>query len=62
MDLSEVKAAIFRKTIVKHKDIKYTITGCIMRFGDGEWYYQLELHDLMVSSVIIAKLDDVELL
>jgi len=48
------------KTIVLHDGIKYYITGYTQRITDnGEFYYELELHDLKANSVTIANITKV---
>jgi hypothetical protein len=61
MTLQEVKPAMTAQTRVIHRGIEYYITGCTMRLRGGEWYYQLELHDLRANSVTIADIKNVEL-
>lgn len=61
MELVQVKQAILYKSMVKHQDVNYYITACIMRLINNAWYYQLELHDLNANAVVIANMEMVEL-
>ena len=61
MQLTEIKPAIANRIIVSYKGTDYYVTGCIARFQDSEWIYQLELHDLKANSVTIAKMNEVEI-
>jgi hypothetical protein len=61
MNLSDVKPAIANRTAVTYNGISYYVTACVMRLCSGEWYYQLELHDLKVNSITIADLKKVNI-
>ena len=61
MQLADIKPAIANRIIVSYKGTDYYVTGCIARFQDSEWIYQLELHDLKANSVTIARIEEVEI-
>lgn len=63
MKLEEVKPNLNKK--VKYKDSAgaYELTACILRKNGNGIYYQAELLDVRCgNSVIICKLEDVEVL
>ena len=59
MDLTEVKKAMRTKQTVNEH---YYISGCMLRYNEreGKFYYQAELHEKDINSVIIARLEDVK--
>lgn len=59
MDLNEVKQAMRTRQTVNSK---YYISGCMLRYNEreGKFYYQAELHEKGINSVIIARLEDVK--
>lgn len=61
MKIDQVKSAMLSKSLATYCNLNYHITGCIMRICENAWYYQLELHDLKANSVIIARIEDVEI-
>ena len=59
MDLSEVKNAMRTKQTVNEH---YYISGCMLRYNERnkQFYYQAELHEKGINSVILARLEDVK--
>ncbi len=62
MELTEVKKNLNKVVFVKnqHLDDTYILTGCIIRKDkNGEFYYSVELKDLRLNSIAIARLEDI---
>lgn len=66
MTIAEVKNNLGKPVSFSNKKLfiesaMYILTGCILRKGDKEFYYQAELTDVRNNkSVIICKLDEIE--
>lgn len=60
MKLDQVKKIMSDKVKVKYMGNEYYITACIMRIYQNRWYYQLELMDMNLNSVVIANMEMVE--
>ena len=61
MELSEVKQAIAKKTVITWDGGNYYVTACILRIRDNRWYYYLELQDHQANSVVIVPMEDINL-
>jgi hypothetical protein len=59
MDLSEVKQAMRTQQTVNGR---YYVSGVMLRYDTKteQFYYQAELHEKDVNSLVIAKLEDVK--
>lgn len=66
MTISEVKNNLGKPVRFSNKKLfiesaMYILTGCILRKGDKEFYYQAELTDVRNNkSVIICRFDEIE--
>ena len=66
MTLEEVKSNLGKPVRFSNKKLfiestMYILTGCILRKGDKDFYYQAELTDVRNSkSVLICRLDEIE--
>lgn len=60
MKIEEVKKYIARNIKIDYQGGRYTVTACILRIWNGQWYYQLELKEVGVNSVLIVAMDKVE--
>lgn len=59
METAEIKR--YLNQIVLYKGNKYRFTGAIFRKTEKEYHYQAELTSLNANSLIICKLEDVEI-
>ena len=62
MDISQVKKYLNRQVVYGGK--AYTLVGCIIRRStkENKFIYQAELQDsLAINSLVVCKLDDVEI-
>lgn len=61
MTLEEVKSNMNKA--VKYKDsTKYKLSACILRKDKSGFFYQAELKDSKANSIVICKLEDIEVL
>ena len=60
MEVKSIKKAMAYGQKVKFKSRSYILTGCILRFGENAFYYQVELKDSKADSIIICRLEDVK--
>lgn len=61
MQLSEVKRAMAEKTKIIYEDGEYYVSACIMRIYRNAWYYQIELHSFITSSIVIVDMEKTKL-
>lgn len=62
ISISDIKALMHSRSLVRFKNTLYTITAYTVRYDSVKgFFYQAELHHLTANSVIVAKLDDLEL-
>ena len=59
MVIGSVKRAIAYQLPVTYRENEYFVTGITMRIRDGEWYYQLELHEMKANAILIADMEKV---
>lgn len=66
MKPDEIRANLNRRVVWrspnKEKPSEYIFTGAIFRRGEKGFFYQAELQDLKARSVVICKLDEIEVI
>lgn len=58
MEIADVKRNLNKPVL--YGGHGYTFTGCMLRRGETEFYYQAELYDKDARAVIICRLEDVK--
>lgn len=60
MEVKNIKKVMAYGEKVKFKGRSYILTGCILRFEENDFYYQVELKDLKADSITICRLEDIK--